>query len=45
MPIGSGNAPAKFQSFINYIFHDCLGDFLVIYKNDFLILSKDNESR
>jgi len=44
MPMGACNAPATFQSLMNQIFHDCIDDFLVVYIDDLLIFSKDDES-
>jgi len=44
MPMGLCNAPATFQSLMNNIFHDCIDDFMVIYMDDILIFSEDEES-
>lgn len=44
MPMGLCNSPATFQSLMNHIFHECLDEFLVIYMDDLLIFSKDEES-
>jgi hypothetical protein len=40
MPMGLCNAPATFQTLMNNIFYD---DFLVVYMDDLLILSKNEE--
>ncbi|KAJ1593931.1 hypothetical protein NDA11_007738 [Ustilago hordei] len=39
MPFGLANAPAHFQSFINDIFRDIIGIYVVVYLDDFLIFS------
>ncbi|UTT94500.1 hypothetical protein NDA17_003260 [Ustilago hordei] len=39
MPFGLANALAHFQSFINHIFRDIIGVFVVVYLDDFLIFS------
>ena len=39
MPFGLINAPATFQRLMNYILHDYLNDFVVIYLNDILVCS------
>ena len=44
MPMGLCNAPATFQSLMNRIFYDCIDFFIVIYMDDILIFSKDEES-
>ncbi len=44
MPMGLCTAPATFQSRINRIFHDCLDLIMVVYMDDLLIFSKDDES-
>ena len=44
MPFGLANAPAYFQHFVNDIFTDVMGKFVVIYLDDFLIYSKDETS-
>ena len=44
MPMGLCNAPATFQSLMNRIFYDCIDKFLVVYMDDLLIFSKDEES-
>ena len=41
MPYGLANAPAYFQRFINEIFKDMIGKFVVIYMDDFLIYSEN----
>jgi len=44
MPMGACNSPATFQSLMNDIFHDCIDEFLVVYIDDLLVFSKDEES-
>ncbi|SPC62201.1 related to pol protein [Ustilago sp. UG-2017b] len=44
MPFGLANAPAHFQSFINDIFRDIIGVYVVVYLDDFLIFSNTEES-
>ncbi|XP_041423615.1 protein cordon-bleu [Xenopus laevis] len=44
MPFGLCNAPAFFQEFVNDVFRDLLGRFVVVYLDDILIFSKDLES-
>jgi hypothetical protein len=44
MPFGLTNAPATFQHFMNDIFQDMLDTKVVIYLDDILIFSKDQES-
>ncbi|XP_066442030.1 uncharacterized protein [Eleutherodactylus coqui] len=44
MPFGLCNAPAVFQGFMNAVFHDFLGVFLVIYLDDILVYSPDWDS-
>src|SRR6266536_5752604 len=39
MPFGLTNAPATFQRLINYVLHDYLNDFVVIYLDDILVCS------
>ncbi|KAJ1597314.1 hypothetical protein NDA14_003800 [Ustilago hordei] len=39
MPFGLANAPAHFQSFINDIFRDIIGVYVVVYLDDFLIFN------
>ena len=43
MPFGLANAPAHFQSFINAIFRDIIGVYVVVYLDDFLIFSDTEE--
>ncbi|CCF50035.1 uncharacterized protein UHOR_14181 [Ustilago hordei] len=43
MPFGLANAPAHFQSFINHIFHNIIGIYVVVYLDDFLIFSDMKE--
>ena len=42
--MGLCNAPATFQSLMNRIFAHCIDDFLVVYMDDLLIFSKDEQS-
>ncbi|SPC63565.1 related to retrotransposon nucleocapsid protein [Ustilago sp. UG-2017b] len=44
MLFGLANAPAHFQSFINDIFRDIIGVYVVVYLDDFLIFSDTEES-
>lgn len=44
MPMELCNAPVTFQSLTNRIFYDCVDVFLVVYMDDLLIFSKDEES-
>ena len=44
MPFGLTNSPATFQYFMNDIFHDMVDVFLIIYLDDLLIYSQDEES-
>ena len=44
MAMGLCNAPETFQSLMNRIFYDCIDVFLVVYMDDVLIFSKDEES-
>ena len=44
MPMGLCNAPATFQSLMNRIFYDCVDVFMVVYMDDLLVFSKDEES-
>jgi hypothetical protein len=43
MPFGLTNAPAAFQHFMNDIFRDILGVYVVIYLDDILIFSANEE--
>jgi hypothetical protein len=43
MPFGLTNTPAAFQHFMNDIFRDILGVYVVIYLNDILIFSANEE--
>ncbi|SOV09702.1 uncharacterized protein UDID_19291 [Ustilago sp. UG-2017a] len=43
MPFGLANAPAHFQSFINDIFWDIIGVYVVVYLDYFLIFSDTEE--
>jgi hypothetical protein len=41
MPFGLCNASSKFMTFINFIFHETLDEFMIIiYINDILVYSK-----
>ncbi|SOV06556.1 uncharacterized protein UDID_17520 [Ustilago sp. UG-2017a] len=44
MPFGLANTLAHFQSFINDIFRDIIGVYVVVYLDDFLIFSDTEES-
>jgi RNase H-like domain found in reverse transcriptase/Reverse transcriptase (RNA-dependent DNA polymerase)/Integrase zinc binding domain/Chromo (CHRromatin Organisation MOdifier) domain/Retroviral aspartyl protease len=44
MPFGLTNAPAVFQHFMNDIFREYLDRFMVVYLDDILIFSEDQES-
>ena len=44
MPFGLTNAPATFQAFLNDVLRECLDTVVVIYLDDILIYSKDEES-
>ena len=43
MPFGLTNAPASFQHFLNTIFADLLDVFVIIYLDDILIFSLNEE--
>ena len=44
MPFGLTNAPATFQAFLNDVLRECLDTVVVIYLDDILIYSADEES-
>ena len=44
MPFGLKNAPATFQSFINYVLRPYLEKFVILYLDDILIFSDDLET-
>jgi len=39
MSFGLTNAPATFQKLMNYVLHDYLNDFVVVYLDDILVCS------
>lgn len=43
MPMGLRNSPATFQTLMNEIFYDHIGNFIVIYLDDILIYSDNRE--
>src|SRR6266545_3416167 len=45
MPFGLINASATFQRLMNYVLHDYLNDFVVIYLDDILVCSDTFEER
>ncbi|CAM4598831.1 unnamed protein product [Lepidochelys kempii] len=44
-PFGLCNAPATFQHFMNEVFRDILDQFMIIYLDDTLIFSENQELR
>jgi Reverse transcriptase (RNA-dependent DNA polymerase) len=43
MPMGLCNGPETFQTLMNEIFYDCIDEFLVVYMDDLLVFSKNEE--
>ena len=44
MPFGLTNAPVSFQEYINKIFVEKLDIFIILYLDDILIYTKDDEN-
>jgi hypothetical protein len=44
MPFGLTNAPVVFQHLMNDIFREYMDEFVVVYLDDILIFSKDQET-
>ncbi len=44
MPFGLANAPAQFQRFMNDLFRDKIGNYVLVYLDDIVIYSNDLES-
>ena len=43
MPFGLSNAPASFQRLMNKVFAEHIGDFIAVYLDDILIISRSIE--
>ena len=44
MPFGFPNAPSVFQTFINDVLRDMIGEFVIVYIDDIPIYSPDLET-